>query len=501
MSASIHQPDILKLVANWSDLYQRNFYNLAMFEVDTALKYQPNHPLLWFFKAITQLAQRDGRGARASFDRSKELSRNAVEERELQGIAGKLQQGLLIAERAFARDVLPAPPKSALEWLEGDIPKEFSKPVTAPAAAAPAATAKAPAPEARAAVAAVASVLSTAVASAASSGDRYLFSPNPAPAETTASSPSIPRPSTSPTITSTGGQLQVSAEQPAKVSWDQWERELRKHIDAGAYDKALNQVNLAIQRHSADHWLAEWRARILEKQGNRAEAVKQLTEAARLAVENNLPDKASAIARDIVVMSHTDGDGLLRAGAALAGIGLTTAAADALRHAETLARRANDHPRLVAALRQLERLYPQNSAYGHEVALLMQKISSAAAQVAPAQNQPGRTLSRQEKKQKRKEYEQRQGVAKTVPPAAQAKTPIQGGGTVGAAPQAAVSAIAMLIAFIAGSLGNTIIPIMALVFHNAVSAGIAKTTNNANSGIRRFAVFVIIVSIIMGIVK
>ncbi|MCC6547849.1 hypothetical protein IT570_11850 [Candidatus Sumerlaeota bacterium] len=482
MNPAQPQPEILKLVANWSDLYCRNFYNLAMFEVSTALDYRPNNPLLWFFKGLTQLAQRDAKGARASFDKAREFSSTAIEEPELKGIAAKLQQGLLIAENALACNALPVPPKNPLDWLEGPMPQVV---------AAKAQTSPKPA-EIKPAIAAVASVLSGAVASASAAGERFVFSPaNTTTRANTTPPPPPPKPTLedSPSITNTGGQLQIST--PTKPSWDQWETQLRKHFDAGDFDMALKQVNLAIERHANDHWLVEWRARILEKQGNLVRASEEMLNAVRLAHEQNHADKAATLARSAIVLSHSNNDAMLKVGTALAAMGLAPAAAEALRQAEAIARRTNDHPRLISALKHLSRLHPQNSAYGHELAILTDKLQAATASLPPQG-----TLS----KKQRKELAARAKPAysTTIGGKTNAKEVSTPGGM-----QVSLSLVAGMIAFLCGLAGNAGAPFIILIVHNIISAALSKggQVDNIGQSVRKLATFIIIIAIILGIIR
>ncbi len=118
LQSALPTKSTLKLVANWSDLYGNRFYNLAHFEVQTALEHAPDHALLWFLRGVTELAQRDSRGAADSFGHARQHLAGAIPEPELRKLGEALGKALESVERVMAKNRLPVPPKTPFEWLE-----------------------------------------------------------------------------------------------------------------------------------------------------------------------------------------------------------------------------------------------------------------------------------------------------------------------------------------------------------------------------------------------
>lgn len=368
---------ILKLVANWSDQFEKKFYNLALFEMQAASEREPENPLVWFLLGTTQLALHRDSAAREAFEKARGLESQSISHSELRPLAANLVPALDVIEEALQRRVHLSPPQSPFEWLEN--PAEIRRQIKGAPAPAPAARAN---PKG-------ATIHSTPTApplamtpSTPSSAPR---SPEVRASEVRAapSSPWTPKPEPEALVAPSLSAPVLSDSPAASSPWAQWEAKLREYVERGNFGEALKQVDLALTRHDKNAWLAEWRARILEKDGRKGEAAEQYLRAVQLALNQGDKAKAEDLVKIAGDLAQGNGDLLLSLGAIMAAIGMTDRGRDALRGAEAMFRRANDHPKLVAALRGLLKLSPENPALVQELARLTQRASRGEPFVVP----------------------------------------------------------------------------------------------------------------------
>jgi tetratricopeptide (TPR) repeat protein len=452
LQSALPTKSTLKLVANWSDLYGNRFYNLAHFEVQTALEHAPDHALLWFLRGVTELAQRDSRGAADSFGHARQHLAGAIPEPELRKLGEALGRALESVERVMAKNRLPVPPKTPFEWLEDPALIIASqshdwKPSIQPVAIAPVQPKRTElAPPAR--------TPSRASSPAVSKPPSMPAVTRPPSSTAVTRPPSLPAVSTVAVSAPSVSAVSIPAEQGGQ--WAQWEEQLRRNLDAGEYTKVMDQIDMALSRHPASHFLVEWRARALEKHGRIVESAKEFLRAAELAHQKGTLDKAREAAQQALSLARGDGDLLLAAGATLLAIGMTQQGGDALRHAEGLFRKAGDHPKLVAAVRLLAHHFPGDANYAKEFARLV--YSSQAGSAAPLAPASPSTL---------------RGTTQTTPNQRRRSNPQV---TNKQAPNGfVVAAVVMsIIGFVTGVAGVTFIPILMLIFLNSAAKSARK---------------------------
>lgn len=469
------QGGVGKLVENWHDLYRRQLYQLAQFEIETAAAQDPTDAGLQFLVGVTELARHRGEAAITAFDTAAGLLAKGGPGRSLRSDMTQSLPEVIRKVNALGRKraALAAPPEP-FAWLQD--PATIGQRIINRVTVQPK-----PIIEFRSG-----SLIDDV---------RIMDAPAPA-AEAGIAAPTLARPEAQPLTAQSARSAQALTAVGTSVSgeWSNWERDLVNLLSRSDAAGALAMVDRALTQNPDNVWLVEWRAKVLDRSGRTRDAVNQYVTAISMARKAGMRDVVERLGRDALHQGRDHREGLLALATSLSQANLTELSGAAARQAVDIARRGGNKELLVATMQRAAVLVEDPTQFQHELARLRGEVRNSVASGMRAladdiaQAIPAPTGAAARAKRGNLPPEQRRSMKEEL--AKQKVTPGQ---------QGLLALLFMLFGGASGCAGFGLLPLLMLV---VITASVNKASlGSVERGIVSFATIVLTFATFVGLIN
>lgn len=167
-----------------------------------------------------------------------------------------------------------------------------------------------------------------------------------------------------------------------EVAWEEWQQTFRDLVREGKIHQALAHVEKARDRFPDHPDLAEFKARMLEELGSEQEAADSLVTAATTAFRKGRTEDADRLVNNLISLKKLPPRSLIPIAAMLAAGGLGVHAAQVLQSAIPRLAEENDTEGVRDALQQLVRLRPGDKALQTQLYSLNRQIANLGTTAA-----------------------------------------------------------------------------------------------------------------------